>query len=320
MDYGALTYTNGTGTDQQVKLRLGSMTVGRAPENDFVLDDDAVARIHLRVFCTPDGCSVMDLGSQAGTFLNQVRLQPNMRHPLRDGDTLRIGRFTLRYALLNPSFDINAQPSVLPPEIAAKLPQLAVPPVRRLRGNGVPRRTRRELSNGDGASSYMKYLAPCYHEDEFLGRFLLIFESILDPLERMIDQLDLYFDPRLAPEALMPWLASWVDLTLNEKWSVEQRRALIRAAPDLYRWRGTRRGLREYLRIYCGVEPAITDREEERRGERASRLGAHVFRVVLDVPDPDLIDRELVHAIIDAEKPAHASYLLEIRRASVSSP
>ena len=176
----------------------------------------------------------------------------------------------------------------------------------------------RELPQQHGNRSDLQYLPPSFHEDEFLGRFLLIFESILDPIERTIDNIDLYFDPRLAPEPLLPWLASWFDLVLNEKWPIERRRALVHAAADLYRWRGTRRGLSEYLRIYTGVEPTIIEPGQEQRSNGSSSLPAHVFRVVLEVPDPRLVERDLVEAIIEAEKPAHTAYILELRRANVA--
>jgi hypothetical protein len=38
----------------------------------------------------------------------------------------------------------------------------------------------------------------------------------------------------------------------------------------------------------------------------------HVFRVILRVAEPAAVDAERVRAIIEAEKPAHAAYVLEI--------
>jgi phage tail-like protein len=138
---------------------------------------------------------------------------------------------------------------------------------------------------------------------------LLIFESILDPIERTVDNINLMFDPQVAPEAMLPWLATWVDLVLNENWPLARRRALVGAAAELYRWRGTRRGLSDYIRIYTGVEPEIIE-----PGQPQGRsLPANVFRVIIRAPDPSQIDRALVEAIIEAEKPAHTGYLLDIR-------
>ena len=59
-----------------------------------------------------------------------------------------------------------------------------------------------------GASTWMQYLPAPYQGDAFLERFLLIFESITEPIERTIGSVASYFDPRVAPEEMLPWLAS----------------------------------------------------------------------------------------------------------------
>jgi len=69
-------------------------------------------------------------------------------------------------------------------------------------------------------SHYLEFLPAPYRdrENEFMGRFLLIFESIMDPLFNTVDNMALYFDPRLIPASLLPWLATWVDQTLDPAW------------------------------------------------------------------------------------------------------
>src|SRR4029077_9651773 len=109
------------------------------------------------------------------------------------------------------------------------------------------------------ASSYLQYLPAPFHEEPFVGRFLLIFESILSPIERTIDNVASYFDPRLTPPEMLPWLASWVGLELDENWPLAQQRQLVLWATRLYRWRGTRRALREHLRLYTGRTPLIVE-------------------------------------------------------------
>jgi phage tail-like protein len=343
MEYGTLTYTIKGSPPQTFTLRLGSVALGREHGNDIVLDDASVSLYHARLLCTPTECWIEDLESTNGTFLNHVRLQPNVRQPLRNGDTLRLGSVVIQYRRTDQGAQpleravgseqpqtpraVSQRPPVLPPEVAARLPQsIGSPsaahtvPVRRLRGNGGPPRIKpgtRRLAYS--MSSYLQYLPVCYQDDDFLGHFLLIFESILDPIERTIDQIDHYFDPYLAPEPLLPWLASWVDLVLNENWPVERRRTLIGRAAELYRWRGTRRGLSEYIRIYTGVEPTIFE-PGDGGNNRQSSLEPHVFRVILDVPDPKQVPREIVEAIIEAEKPAHTGYILEIRQAVATKP
>ena len=170
-------------------------------------------------------------------------------------------------------------------------------------------------------SSYLKYLPALYSESDFMGRFLLIFESILGPLENMIDNMAYYFDPSLCPEELLPWLASWMGLEIDETWPVERRRELVKSADLLFRWRGTRRGLREFLRLYTGVEPTITEDFGGIALDGAYELGhntvlgggnKHVFTVTFEVDDPESINTGRVRQIIETEKPAHTGYILRV--------
>ena len=64
-------------------------------------------------------------------------------------------------------------------------------------------------------SSYLDHLPAIYSEGDFMGRFLMIFESVLGPMEGVIDNIAHYFDAATAPKELLPWLASWVNLALD---------------------------------------------------------------------------------------------------------
>lgn len=69
------------------------ITIGRSSENDIVVDDFKVSRVHLQLVFNDGICSVVDLNSSNGTFVNgqkingEVQLQPN--------DVIRIGNTTL---------------------------------------------------------------------------------------------------------------------------------------------------------------------------------------------------------------------------------
>ncbi|TXS42890.1 phage tail protein, partial [Streptomyces sp. OR43] len=52
---------------------------------------------------------------------------------------------------------------------------------------------------------------------------------------------------------------SWVGADLDPAWPVDLRRAVVARAVELHRWRGTRRGLAEHLRLCFGVEADIHD-------------------------------------------------------------
>jgi phage tail-like protein len=171
-------------------------------------------------------------------------------------------------------------------------------------------------------SGYLAYLPALFGQDDFLGRFLRIFESVIEPIDRQIDGLEHYFDPDLTPDAFLPWLASWLDVALDDRWPRARQVALIRAAPELHRWRGTRRGLAHHLRLYLDVEPEIEEAAGGLRLGPSTQLGfrtilgesgpRHHFTVTLRVPDPSGLDYAAVAALIDAQKPAHCTYSLVI--------
>ncbi len=184
---------------------------------------------------------------------------------------------------------------------------------------------------------YLRYLPRIYQErDELMGRFLMLFESFWSPIEGQIDGIPNYFDPALTPLRLLPWLATWVDLTLDDHWPEAKRRQLLKAAVSLYRKRGTRRGLIEYLELYTGARVKISEHGANNflLGPGA-RLGPgvalgtlnmpHTFTVTVFLPPEDdaartsaeqeryeADRRRMIESIIETEKPAHTSYVLRL--------
>jgi phage tail-like protein len=175
----------------------------------------------------------------------------------------------------------------------------------------------------------LRYLPALYTEqDEFMGRFVMLFESFWNPIEDRINNIHYYLDPKLTPPDLLPWLATWVDLLLDEKWPEEKRRQLLSVMVPLYRQRGTRRGLAQYLEIYTGQPPHIAEhRAHNFQLGKITRLGpsaalgkrniSHTFSVTLNLPPAASAEerrerQRKIEAIIESEKPAHTAYTLLI--------
>ena len=66
----------------------GECVVGRDLSADFVLDDHLVSRRHFRVFPEGGAWVLEDLRSTNGTRVNGFQAE---RHPLVDGDRIRVG-------------------------------------------------------------------------------------------------------------------------------------------------------------------------------------------------------------------------------------
>jgi phage tail-like protein len=98
-----------------------------------------------------------------------------------------------------------------------------------------------------------------------LGEFLVPFEENIAALETVLASEDQFFTPAYAPAAdFLPWLATWVALVLDEEWDEDKRRHLLSEAMELYRWRGTVRGMKRYLEIYIGLHPDDIEIRESR--------------------------------------------------------
>jgi len=176
-------------------------------------------------------------------------------------------------------------------------------------------------------SSYVEYLPAIFQEEPFVGQFLLAFEQILtglqprDPsapapeqpgLEEYVDRLYTYMAPgqassdkNVAPEEFLPWLASWVALSLRDDWSTDFKRRLISSMISLYRQRGTKAGLKKLLGLYTQEKVEIDEFDEV----------PYYFQVKLTLTDLDDLRKKetIARALIDREKPAHTFYNLLFR-------
>lgn len=159
-------------------------------------------------------------------------------------------------------------------------------------------------------------LPAVYHEDELAQRLLDAFDQVMAPILCTLDNLEAYLDPALAPEDFMGWLASWVGLVLDESWPVERQRALVGRSHDLFRWRGTARGLSEQVALYTGIEPELSDSGgsswSPTPGGAVPGHSASSVTVTLRAPDPSAIDVKRVEAIVAMSKPAHLEHRVEV--------
>ncbi|NJM61462.1 MAG: hypothetical protein HC849_16715 [Oscillatoriales cyanobacterium RU_3_3] len=183
------------------------------------------------------------------------------------------------------------------------------------------------------SSDYTKYLPATLQADKIVDRFLLAFEKILtgrnlspesnpgiidrsssNPpgLEAVIDSIHTYFNPDLTPEEFLPWLASWVALSLRDDWEPATKREFIKNIVPLYRLRGTPIGLQKVLSLYlrsAGLPDKVKiDREDD--------YPDYYFQVELTLSKLEenryWQQVRIAKAIIEQEKPAHTYYGLKI--------
>ena len=183
---------------------------------------------------------------------------------------------------------------------------------------------------------YLENLPAIYRRSDAVGRNLVrelcfVFEHMFDSVDKNLVDGWRFFDPHVAPPDFLDWLSNWTAFTLDLDWPEAQKRALIKRAVDLYRIRGTKRGLALFLKLFSGHEPDIAEntwpfkgfRVESEGSDIGARVGldsvilppvdlAHCFVVTMPVPYDQVTMETVVriHRIIQMEKPAHTNYYL----------
>src|SRR5882672_11681797 len=183
---------------------------------------------------------------------------------------------------------------------------------------------------------YLEHLPAIYRRSDAVGRNLVrdvcfLFEHMFDSVDSNLTDGWRFYDPYVAPMEFLDWLAGWTAFTIDLDWPEDKRRALVKRAVDLYRIRGTKRGLALFLKLFTGHEPEIQENTWPFKGFRVeaedSEIGARIALDSVILPPVDLahcfvvtmpIKYETVtletviriHQIIQTEKPAHTHYYL----------
>lgn len=188
--------------------------------------------------------------------------------------------------------------------------------------------------------------------DDFIERFLGLFDASIAELDVGIERFTALFDVRDVPAELLGWLGSFIGVAFEPSWAPERRRALLATASALFRKRGTVAGLREVIEVVTGRTPAIREPARSnpygaltrtvRLGETrlfgrlrarfhldASQLGSAplvtagnpdadpltegAFRLEISLPGPrDSLFERRLRRLIEQHKPAHTVATLRV--------
>jgi phage tail-like protein len=149
-----------------------------------------------------------------------------------------------------------------------------------------------------------------------LAGLLAAMAGLHAPAERVLEQVEVAFDPRRAADAFVPFLARWVDLGRlleDERLAADlarpllpsglgRLRELVAAAAELSQQRGTGPGLLRFLTVATGCRGF---RLEEQPPGLDGRPRPFHLRVL--APAEALPYRALVERIVALEKPAYVT-------------
>lgn len=170
-----------------------------------------------------------------------------------------------------------------------------------------------------GNRSFLSYLPMIYQtkgREDFLGRFLGLFETIYQDLDEKITDSARQLDPMTAEPEFLHWMARWVGVTNGHLWQEEKLRLLLSGIVRKNLIRGTREYMEYVIGIFTGERPYFLeycDIEQYRGNETAYRslkqFYAHgpweVSVLVREQAVPSLREQHALKKMIEDIKPAH---------------
>jgi len=136
-----------------------------------------------------------------------------------------------------------------------------------------------------------------------LAALLDVMEKLHERSEADFASLERFFNPFRTPAELVPFLARMVHLDLEVTTGLDRLRALVSRAAWLAHWRGTQRGLIEFLQTATGVDGFKVD--------EPSGNGARPFHIQVTAPASLRDHEDMLQRIIRQEKPAFVTHELK---------
>lgn len=167
--------------------------------------------------------------------------------------------------------------------------------------------------------SWISYLPEIYRSEDknqFFERFLAIYQTLYEDLNETIRQVPYLIDVDYADKEFLEWLAKWLDIAESYIWSEEQLRNLLRRGVELYKLRGTRQAVVEFVKLYTnGGETYVVEnfqvkqyknKKNEQLLERLYGNNPYKFQVIVQEKDvPTVREYQTLMKIIEEAKPAY---------------
>jgi phage tail-like protein len=170
---------------------------------------------------------------------------------------------------------------------------------------------------GLGTPHPLATMLPAYlQEDGFAVRLTQGLDDVVAPVLAVLDCLEAYVDPRLAPADFLSWLAGWVGAALDDGWDDDRRRIQVLAATALHRERGTVAGVRAVVRLATGGDVEVRERGGVTRSHDPTGDPTDVeppsLEITVAVDDPAAVRMRTLEELVNATKPAHVPHSIQV--------
>lgn len=147
-------------------------------------------------------------------------------------------------------------------------------------------------------------------DDDFLVRFLGIFQEVADTFMLEVDNVEHVVDTTVAPDRMVRALGAWIGVPpIDPSLPDEVQRRIVREHGHFLQWRGTALGLRRLLEMVTGDAAEVVDSGGVYAEGEAPENEHHVRITVTSsgwTTEDDLLD------LVRSELPAAVSFELAV--------
>jgi len=145
-------------------------------------------------------------------------------------------------------------------------------------------------------------------DDSFFVRFVSLFQELSSTLLDGVDNIPNTVDVSVAPAELVRWLGSWIGVDhIDSSLPVPLQRRIVREWGQILSWRGTHRGLVQFLELITGGPAEVEDSGGIFVAGEAGHRAPHVW---MRVQSTGWIREEDFVEVIRDEIPANVTFEL----------
>lgn len=167
--------------------------------------------------------------------------------------------------------------------------------------------------------TFIDYLPKIFKENDsdtlFLDRFINIFQDIFIDIEKNIDDVFILFDPLSVNKQNLNWLCEMIDIDYFFELEEAIQRRLVYNSSDLYKLRGTKKGLNLLISLFTNKDSIIIEHfkiykklDDLDYADRLEKLyDKNIYGITVYVNEDDITERntDILKKIIDNYVPAY---------------
>jgi phage tail-like protein len=155
-------------------------------------------------------------------------------------------------------------------------------------------------------------------DDDFFIRFVSLFQELATTVLDGVDNVPNVVDVTVAPAPMVRWLGSWIGVdNIDSSLPVELQRRIVQESAQILSWRGTHRGLVQFLELVTGGPVEVEDSGGIFVAGEGGNRAPHVR---MRVESTGWVREDEFAALVVDELPANVTYELFVRDRRVWPP